>query len=509
MIRRLFAFLLVASALALGQGVTAPTGSITTSSSTLSAAVAATCIGNPPSAAAGACFVLPNTIGAYGISLEEIPLGSPSGVTINVYGCMRGTTCDTVADSNTSTSNAIRGITFTKLYGVFVVLATMTGGSAPSITINSLLSTANNHQGGGASLPAPPASGDCLVSTGNTVGAYTWGSCSGSSSFAFNTVTAGANTAALTMGAGGTLYRTGGHIDADYLLANALPSIATGYLNWTGSAWALSAVNATPCTTTANSLQIDSGGSFGCAGQFTYSGSTLASGATGILNLAAGTMDLPSSAAYAPTTAGLFGYDSTNNRAVLGNGTNTSFLTWITAAPTTNVIPKFSSTHGLLVGSLITDNGTAATYTGTGGYSAPILVSTVAIGTAPLTVTSTTPVANLSIGGNAATATTAGNVTGIVALVNGGTGTAAGSATAAYDALAPTTTQGDITYRGLSSSTRLAIGSNGSCLTSNGTIRDGDPARQDRLVVLARRTRWRSSQLLRLSGIRYIQTLAL
>jgi hypothetical protein len=46
------------------------------------------------------------------------------------------------------------------------------------------------------------------------------------------------------------------------------------------------------------------------------------------------------------------------------------------------------------------------------------LTSTVATGTAPLVVTSTTPVANLNIGGNAA------NVTGTVAIANGGTGSA-------------------------------------------------------------------------------------
>jgi hypothetical protein len=57
----------------------------------------------------------------------------------------------------------------------------------------------------------------------------------------------------------------------------------------------------------------------------------------------------------------------------------------------------------------------------TGTSMARNFVSTVATGTAPFTVTSTTPVANLSIGGNAATATT---VTGIVSLAHGGTGTA-------------------------------------------------------------------------------------
>lgn len=118
---------------------------------------------------------------------------------------------------------------------------------------------------------------------------------------------------------------------------------------------------------------------------------------TGLQNFASATMSLPSSAGYAPTTAGLFGYDSTNNRAVLGNGTNTSFLTWVTASSTNNVMVKFSGTVGALTTSLETDNGTTMTYTGTGGYSAPILVSTVSTGTAPLTVTSTTPVANLTL----------------------------------------------------------------------------------------------------------------
>ena len=50
--------------------------------------------------------------------------------------------------------------------------------------------------------------------------------------------------------------------------------------------------------------------------------------------------------------------------------------------------------------------------TTTGNLSAPRLVSTIATGTSPFLVTSTTPVANLSIGGNAGSATTAINFTG-------------------------------------------------------------------------------------------------
>ena len=60
-----------------------------------------------------------------------------------------------------------------------------------------------------------------------------------------------------------------------------------------------------------------------------------------------------------------------------------------------NILVKGGGAGAAPTNSLITDNGTTATYTGTGGYSAPVLVSTVALGTAPLTVTSATPVANL------------------------------------------------------------------------------------------------------------------
>ena len=73
-------------------------------------------------------------------------------------------------------------------------------------------------------------------------------------------------------------------------------------------------------------------------------------------------------------------------------------------------------------------------------------------------MTSTTPVANLNIGGNAA------NVTGTVAIANGGTGQT--TKTAAFDALSPMTTAGDIIYGGASGTgTRLAKGTDGQVLT--------------------------------------------
>jgi len=69
---------------------------------------------------------------------------------------------------------------------------------------------------------------------------------------------------------------------------------------------------------------------------------------------------------------------------------------------------------------------------------------------------------------NQNTTGTAANVTGTVAILNGGTGqTTAG---AAFNALSPITTTGDLIIgTGVNTASRLAIGANGYLLTSNGT----------------------------------------
>ncbi len=104
------------------------------------------------------------------------------------------------------------------------------------------------------------------------------------------------------------------------------------------------------------------------------------------------------------------------------------------------------------------------------------LTSTVATGTAPLVVSSTTPVTNLSIGGNAATVTTNANLTGDVTSVGNATtysatvplnkgGTGQTTKAPAFDALQPMTTAGDTIIGGASGTgTRLAVGSSGQYL---------------------------------------------
>src|ERR1017187_2772139 len=78
--------------------------------------------------------------------------------------------------------------------------------------------------------------------------------------------------------------------------------------------------------------------------------------------------------------------------------------TYSAVSASAGVVPTWvlESSYNLTTGSIIY----------TGGVSGTQLTSTIATGTAPLVVASTTPVANLSIGGNAATATTATNLAG-------------------------------------------------------------------------------------------------
>lgn len=69
---------------------------------------------------------------------------------------------------------------------------------------------------------------------------------------------------------------------------------------------------------------------------------------------------------------------------------------------------------------------------------------------------------------NQNTTGTASNVTGTVAIANGGTGQT--TASAAFNALSPVTSTGDLIIgNGTNSATRLAIGTNGYVLTSNGS----------------------------------------
>jgi hypothetical protein len=79
----------------------------------------------------------------------------------------------------------------------------------------------------------------CLGLTSANVLVPSTGAC-GTGSAAFSSLTSGTNTsAAMLIGTGASLQYTGsGEINSNYLLNYPLPSLTSGYLEWTGSAWA-------------------------------------------------------------------------------------------------------------------------------------------------------------------------------------------------------------------------------------------------------------------------------
>lgn len=96
---------------------------------------------------------------------------------------------------------------------------------------------------------------------------------------------------------------------------------------------------------------------------------------------------------------------------------------------------------------------------GTSGVTANQFTSTVATGTAPLVVTSTTAVANLSIGGNAATATSATTAT----TATSANGVAAGVVTGKmiYDSFTATASQTTFTPSNTYTSGKIDVYCNG------------------------------------------------
>lgn len=115
--------------------------------------------------ASGGTITLGNNYGASTVSFEEIIAGSPATVSVIIQGCKVGGTCDTL-DTWTTVANSIRKPTITTVYDTFTITATWTGGTNPSVTVNTTLTTAINHTYAGNAVTA-----SSLASTPNQCGA--------------------------------------------------------------------------------------------------------------------------------------------------------------------------------------------------------------------------------------------------------------------------------------------------------------------------------------------------
>lgn len=243
------------------------------------------------------------------------------------------------------------------------------------------------------------------------------------------TVTVGTATSATTATnvAGGTANQIVYNTAAGTTSFITAPSTADRFLKWTGSAFTWDVAGAGTVT----SVDV-SGGTTG----LTTSGGPITS---------SGTITLAGTLAVANGGTGQTSY--TDGELLIGNTTG-------------NTLSKSTLTAGS--GITITNGSGSITIAATGGGT--VTSVDVSGGTTGLTFS----------GGPV---TSSGTITmaGTLAIANGGTGqTTAG---AAFDALAPTTTEGDVIFRNSTTNTRLAIGSSTYIMTSTGTAPQwSDPA---------------------------------
>lgn len=71
-------------------------------------------------------------------SFEYVFAGSPATVSVALAGCMKGGTCDPL-ETYTTAANSIRAPLVSKVYDYYTVTPTGTGGTAPTLTVNTTL----------------------------------------------------------------------------------------------------------------------------------------------------------------------------------------------------------------------------------------------------------------------------------------------------------------------------------------------------------------------------------
>ncbi|MGB8887126.1 MAG: SGNH/GDSL hydrolase family protein [Candidatus Korobacteraceae bacterium] len=96
---------------------------------------------NSQTAGSGQTITVTNSLGGITGSFELLVSGTPATASIPIKGCKLGGTCDLLTTS-TSTSNSIFEPTPATVYDYFTIAPTFTGGSAPTLTVNTTITMA-------------------------------------------------------------------------------------------------------------------------------------------------------------------------------------------------------------------------------------------------------------------------------------------------------------------------------------------------------------------------------
>jgi len=375
---------------------------------------------------------------------------------------------------------------------------------------------------GGTGLTTTPANGALDIGNGTGFTRTTLTAGTGVS------ITNGAGTISISAtGTGGTVTSVAQSFTGGLISVSGSPVTTSGTLALTvagtsggvpyfssASTWASSAVltanalmigggaGAAPSTTTTGTGVLTAlGTNVGSAGAFVVNGGALGTPSSGTVTNLTGTASININGTVGATTATTGAFTTVSASGVITSTVATGTAPF-TVASTTQVANLNAATAGNVTGTVAIANGgtgqttaaaaiTALSGTQTSGYylrsngTNTLLAAIQAADVPTLNQNTTGTAANITASSNSTLTTlsalslpgsqvsgnisgNAANVTGTVAIGNGGTGqTTAG---AAFNALSPITTTGDLIIgNGTNSATRLGIGTNGYVLTSNGT----------------------------------------
>src|SRR5882724_1677049 len=389
--------------------------------------------------ASGGTADIQNLYGTFNPTFEEIPNGSPATVSITVQGCGKGTnanpsvpTCDAIAGlTNTSTAAA----TVTKFYTHYIVTATFTGGTNPSITVNAAFS--NARQGGSSG-------GSGTVTSVATTSPITGGPITTTGTLACATcVVASAPGVGVAHFAGSTQTVTSSLVALAADVSGQLPIGAVGSAGLSGTgALAVSAAGAISCatcatTTNGGALSGTAPVAVSAAGAISLSGTAgqVPNGATGaftptptlgIQNTTQGTLTIAGAAASTgQISINIAG--ATANPLVIVPGANAGTVTLtgpttggtipsaVTAPVTLSAAGNLGCATCVTAGSTLTSNSIVL---GQGGQAAKVAAGLTTNGTTTLTI----GVAGSANGTLALAGTTSGTATLVAPSVAGTTG---------------------------------------------------------------------------------------